>query len=51
MLSFTVLRSAEDGNEKDELKGSCTACIALIDPIEVRSLCFQSALLTSSVVQ
>ena len=23
-----VLRHAEDGNERDELKGSCTACIA-----------------------
>ncbi len=30
-----VLRSAEDGNERDELKGSCTACIALIDGVEV----------------
>lgn len=29
-----VLRSAEDGNERDELKGSCTACIAIIDPNE-----------------
>ena len=30
-----VLRSAEDGNERDDLKGSCTACIALIDAVEV----------------
>ena len=30
-----VLRSAEDGNERDELKGSCTACVALINAGEV----------------
>ena len=34
-----VLRKAEDGNERDGLKGSSTACVVLIDTAQVRTSC------------
>ena len=30
-----VLRKADDGNERDGLKGSSTACVVLIDTVQV----------------
>lgn len=41
-----VLRSAEDGNERDGLKGSSTACVVLIDTVQVKS-CISPILLDS----
>ena len=32
-----ALRSAEDGNERDDLKGSCTACLVIIDSRKARA--------------
>lgn len=34
VLLCTVLKKAEDGNERDEYKGSSTACVVLIDTLQ-----------------